>query len=169
MDHADAIQFDAAIALLRIVFGVFLAVHGVNKIVGGIEGTVRWFASIGMRWPHVQARLAAATEIGAGGLLAVGLLTPVAAASIVSVMCVAIVVAHRKVGFFVFHPGQGWEYCASIITVTVAIGVAGPGRWSIDHLLDIGLDGWWGAAVTIAIGLGSAAAHLAVSYRPSPS
>lgn len=169
MAHGDAVQVDAAITLLRVVFGVFLAVHGLNKVVGGIEGTVKWFASIGMRWPHVQARLAAATEIGAGGLLALGLLTPLAAAAIVSVMTVAIVVAHRKIGFFVFHPGQGWEYCASIITVAVAIGTTGPGRWSIDHLLDIGLDGWWGPAATIGIGFGSAAAHLAVSYRPSPS
>ena len=29
-------------------------------------------------------------------------------------MTVAIVVAHWKVGFFIFKPNQGWEYCASI-------------------------------------------------------
>ena len=67
-----------------------------------------------MRWPRWQARLAATTEVGAGVLLAVGLLTPLAAAGVIGVMIVAIVVAHWKVGFFIFKEGQGWEYCASI-------------------------------------------------------
>ena len=109
-------QFDAGLLLLRTVFGLFLFYHGYNKFFGpgGLAGTARWFDSIGMRWPRWQARLAATTEVGSGVLLALGLLTPLAAAGMIGVMTVAIVVAHWKVGFFIFKPNQGWEYCASI-------------------------------------------------------
>ena len=66
--------------MLRAVFGLFLAAHGYNKVFGGggLAGTGRWFGSLGMRWPNVQARLAASTEMGAGVLFALGLLTPFA-------------------------------------------------------------------------------------------
>ena len=109
-------QFDFGMLVLRVVFGLFLAYHGYNKVFGpgGLTGTTGWFGSIGMRWPRWQARIAATTEVGAGVLLAAGLLTPLAPPAMIGVMVVAIVVAHWKVGFFIFKPNQGWEYCASI-------------------------------------------------------
>jgi putative oxidoreductase len=161
-------QFDVATALLRAVFGLFLAYHGWNKVFGGngLAGTAGWFESIGMRHPMWQARLAAATEIGAGVAFAVGLLTAFAAGAIVAVMLVAIVVAHWKVGFFIFLPDQGWEYCASIAVVAVAVAVMGPGRWSIDHALGVHIDGWAGAAIALGLGIGGALLQLTTSYRP---
>ena len=74
-------QFNFAVLVLRVVFGLFLAYHGYNKVFGGggLSGTAGWFGSIGMRWPQWQARIAAATEIGAGVMMALGLLTPLAA------------------------------------------------------------------------------------------
>ena len=165
MGHVQSANL--SLFLLRVVFGTFLVAHGVNKVKGGIRGTAGWFGSIGMRWPLAQAVLAAATEIGAGALLAVGLLTPLAAAGMVGVMVVAIVVAHLKAGFFVFRPGQGWEYCASIAVVALAIGIAGPGEWSLDHAL-----GWHPSALLsgLVAGVGGVAAaglQLAVSWRPA--
>lgn len=156
-----------ALLLLRVVFGLFLAAHGINKVKGGIRGTAQWFASIGMRCPLTQARLAAATEIGAGLLLALGLLTPLAAAGMIGVMLVAITVAHAKVGFFVFRPGQGWEYCASLAVAALAIAIAGPGEWSLDHAL-----GWSPSATLSGLGAGvvgttAAALQLACCWRPA--
>jgi putative oxidoreductase len=164
---------NAGLLVVRLVFGLFLAYHGWNKLMGpgGISGTVGWFGSIGMRWPAVQARLAAFTEIGAGVLFAAGLLTPFAAAGIIGVMIVAIVVAHWRVGFFVFLPDQGWEYCASIAVTAWCVALIGPGEWSLDHA--IGMPDWMlgGTSFTagvVALGLGVAGAvtQLAVSYRP---
>ena len=97
-----------------------------------------------MRWPQWQARIAATTEIASGVMLAAGFLTPLAAAGIIGVMVVAIVVAHWKVGFFVFLPNQGWEYCASIIAAALAIAILGPGRWSIDHAIGWDWQSWSG-------------------------
>lgn len=162
---------DLGLLVLRAVFGLFLAYHGYNKVTGsgGLAGTARWFGSIGMRWPIWQARMAATTEIGAGILLALGLLTPLAAAGVIGVMIVAIVVAHWKVGFFVFLPNQGWEYCASIIAAAFAVATIGPGRWSVDHALDLTWGQWGGALIAGAAGILGAVLQLVVSYRPTPS
>lgn len=165
-------QIDTALLVLRVVFGLFLAYHGYNKFASGISGTEGWFRSIGFRWPALQARLAGTTEIGAGVLFAVGLITPFAAAAIIGVMVVAIVVAHWKVGFFIFKPNQGWEYCASIAVVAWAVAAAGPGRYSLDHVVSIDetflADGWWGAVIAAVVGVGGAVAQLVLCYRPSP-
>jgi len=163
-------RFDAALLLLRAVFGLFFAYHGYNKVFGkgGLSGTARWFASIGMKWPTWQARIAATTEIGSGVMLAVGFLTPLAAAGIIGVMVVAIWVEHRKVGFFVFLPNQGWEYCASIAVAVLGIATLGPGEWSIDHAIGWDWQSWAGTVIALAAGVGGAVLQLAVSYRPAP-
>jgi putative oxidoreductase len=167
----DMAQINGALLVLRLCLGLFLAYHGYNKIFGGggLSGTAGWFGSIGMKWPVWQARLAAATEIGAGLMLAAGLLTPLAAATVIGVMVVAIVVAHAKVGFFVFLPNQGWEYCATIALGALAIGIAGPGEWSLDNALGVAFNGWSGLLVTALVGLGGAGLQLGLSYRPQPT
>lgn len=161
-------QLNFALLVLRLTIGLFLAAHGYNKIFGGggLNGTAGWFGSIGMKWPALQARAAAGTEIVAGLLLAVGFLTPFAAAGVIAVMLVAIVVAHRKNGFFIFNKDQGWEYCATIALVALAIGTLGAGEWSLDHAADLRWTGWHGALIAGLVGAGAAAAQLAVSYRP---
>ena len=164
-------QLDLGLLILRLVFGVFLAYHGYNKVFGGggLAGTAGWFGAIGMKWPIWQARLAATTEIGAGLLFAAGLITPFAGAGMIGLMIVAIVVAHWKVGFFIFKPNQGWEYCASIAIVAFAVSMMGGGRWSLDNALDINFPGWCGAAIAGAVGVGGALGQLALSYRPKAS
>jgi putative oxidoreductase len=166
---------DLALAVVRVTFGVGLAAHGWNKVFGGggLAGTAGWFGSIGMRWPALQARLAAGTEIGAGLLLALGLLTPFAGAGVVGVMLVALWVAHRNNGFFIFNQGQGWEYTAAVAIVGWAIGSIGPGEISLDHAFGLtdhwGPGDWTGMAITTVLGVGGAIAQLAVCYRPPAS
>jgi putative oxidoreductase len=161
-------QLNFGLLVLRLVLGLFLAYHGYNKVFGkgGLSGTASWFGSMGMKWPKWQARAAAATEIGAGVLLTVGLLTPFAAAGVIGVMVVAIYTSHLKVGFFVFLPNQGWEYCATIALGALAVGTMGPGEWSLDNAIDFSLSGWGALIATIVLGVGGAAVHLATTYRP---
>ena len=162
-------QADLALLVLRVVVGVTVALHGANKIrsAQSIKGTAAWFASMGMRPGIVNAWMAALTEIGAGLLFALGLLTPFAAAGIVALMTVAGIVAHRKNGFFIFRPGEGWEYVMVLGVAAWAAAAIGPGRWSLDHALDLELDGWTGAVIAVVLGVGGALAQLAVFWRPA--
>lgn len=169
---SDGDVLDLALTILRGWVGVVMLAHGVNHIFGGgkIAGTARWFGSMGMKPPLVQAWLASLTEIGAGVLLIVGLLTPFGAAGVVGVMTVAWAINHRGNGFFIFRPGEGWEYVATLAACGVALGALGAGRWSLDEALGIRDDllGWPGLLIAVLAGGGGAAALLAAFWRPRP-
>jgi putative oxidoreductase len=159
-------QIEVALFVVRLVFGVTLACHGYNKVfgAGGLAGTAGFFESIGMRWPNVQARLAAATEIGAGLMFAAGFLTPFAAAGMIGLMAVATWTVHRGNGLFVFN--QGWEYTVSVAVVAWAVATIGPANYSVDEVLDLHWSGWTGSWIAAALGLGAAIVQLATCFRP---
>jgi putative oxidoreductase len=165
---------DFALLLMRVYFGLMLVAHGYNKFFGknGLAGTARWFGSMGMKWPQWQARIAATTEVGSGLLLAAGLATPFAAAGFIGLMTVAIIVDHWKIGFFIFRPGEGWEYCAAIAITTFSIATIGAGKYSIDHAIHKDVQGWTGALIAGILGLGGALLQIALCYRkpvPAPA
>ncbi|HLJ07610.1 MAG TPA: DoxX family protein, partial [Acidimicrobiia bacterium] len=87
---------DLVLLVLRVSTGAVFLAHGINHIFGGgkIAGTAGWFESLGMRPGWLHAWTASLTEIGAGGLLVLGLFTPVAAAGVIGVMLVAWVTNH---------------------------------------------------------------------------
>jgi len=155
-------KIDVTMAILRISVGASIGYHGINKV-KSISGTASWFLSIGMRWSKQQAIVAASTEIFAGIALIIGLATPLACIAVISLMTVAIITVHARVGYFIFLPNGGWEYCASIIAVTSAVAVTGSGSWSLDHL--------WNIEQSIGIyalplGVFFALCHLALCWRP---
>ncbi|WP_168221335.1 DoxX family protein [Actinomadura sp. WMMA1423] len=166
----DVAGIDIASLLLRVSVGGTLIAHGWNHAFGGgkIEGTAGWFESMGLRPGRLHALTATGTELGAGVLLLLGLLTPLAAAGAVGTMAVALVTAHLRNGFFIFRPGQGYEYVVMIIMVACALGAVGGGAVSLDRVLGIedDLSGWTGLAVTALAGGFGAALLLAVFWRP---
>ncbi len=166
---ADADAANLALVILRLTCGLMIMAHGYNHIFGGgkIEGTARWFASLGMKPGILHAWLASIIELGAGALLVVGFLTPLAAAGLLAVMVVALVTNHRKNGFFIFRKGEGWEYVGFIAMTALALGTLGAGEWSLDDAFDVtAFDGWTGFWIALIAGVGGAAGLLAVFYRP---
>ena len=145
------------------MFGATMMYHGWNKISSGISGTAKWFASIGMKWPKLQANVAAYSEIGAGLLVAAGFATGLGATIFIALMLVAIATVHAKVGFFIFLPNGGWEYCGSIAVVATALSLTGPGKYSLDELFNTP-----GSVFVWALPVGAllAVCHLAITYRP---
>lgn len=170
MNDADAVNL--GLLLVRCGVGAVMLAHGYNHVWGGgkIDGTARWFGSMGMRSPRVQAWLASATELAAGGSLVLGLLTPLGAAGVVGVMVVAFVINHRGNGFFIFRPGEGWEYVMILAVTAVAIGAVGAGEWSLDEALGVRDDllGWPGLLIAAIAGAGGAGILLAAAWRPPP-
>ncbi len=168
---SDAHAVDLGLLVVRVAVGAVMLAHGINHIVGGgkIAGTGRWFESLGMRPGRLHAWLASGTEVAAGPLLVLGLLTPFAAAGVIGVMLVAWITNHRGNGFFIFRPGEGWEYVMTLTAVGVALGALGAGEWSLDHAFDFGFtSGWSGLLIAVLAGAGGAALLLAVFWRPKP-
>ena len=170
MSHIDVDQINLGLLLLRVAVGGTMLAHGYNHFFRGgkIAGTGRWFASLGMKPGILHAWLASVTELVAGSLLVLGLLTPLAAGACVGVMLVALIVNHLKNGFFIFRPGEGWEYVANLAVASLAIGALGPGEWSLDDKIDFVLHGWKGLGVALLIGVGGTAALLLTFWRKPP-
>ena len=157
------------LVILRVAVGIIMLAHGINHIFRGgkIAGTAGWFSSLGMKPGILHAWLASITEIVGGSLLLLGALTPLAGAAVIGVMLVAWITNHRKNGFFIFRPGEGWEYVGSLICSGLALGAMGPGKASLDNALGFDwVSGYSSFAITAAVGLGGAALLLAVFWRP---
>ena len=135
---------DRAIFLLRLTLGVVFFAHGAQKMLGwfggyGFHGTMGFFTGA-MHIPAVFAFLAIAAEFfGALGLIT-GLLGRVAAFGIFSVMAVAVLMVHSKVGFFMnwygaTPPAEGYEYHLLAMAMALAVMIKGSGAFSLDRML----------------------------------
>jgi putative oxidoreductase len=162
---------DLGLLALRCAVGAIMLAHGINHIFRGgkIAGTAGWFESLGMRPGILHAWLASITEVVAGILLVLGLLTPLAAGGVVGTMLVAWITNHRTNGFFIFRPGEGWEYVMLLTVTGVTLGATGAGGWSLDNALDLfqPAPGVTGLVLSAGLGGGSALALLAIFWRPA--
>ncbi len=153
-----------ALLLIRVVVGGTLAAHGSQKLFGwfgggGLAGTGKMFESMGFR--RVHALMAGVTEFSGGLALAVGFLTPLAAAAVLGVMFVAIAATSWKKGFF--NMNGGYEFPLMLGLVGYSLSFSGAGRWSLDYAFgwNLGNTEWGIAAFVLAI----ATAFVVVSTR----
>lgn len=131
---------DAGLLVLRVLVGVTFALHGFQKLLGwfgggGFAGTSRWFASLGFGDGRLATLMAGSSEVAGGLGLALGLLTPVAAAAMIGTMTTAALVNNAEHGFW--SAAKGWELNGYLIVVAWAVATTGPGRFSLDQLLGI--------------------------------
>lgn len=160
---------DLALLVLRVTLGVVFFAHGYNHVFRGgkIAGTARWFESLGMRPGKLHAWLASVTEMGSGVLLVAGFLTPLAGAGVLGTMLVAWVTNHAKNGFFIFRPGEGYEYVMTLSALGAVVAMLGAGEWSLDEAAGIfDPPGWEGAWIALVGGVGGAGALLGACWRP---
>ncbi|MFJ4964617.1 putative oxidoreductase MhqP [Streptomyces sp. ADI96-02] len=155
---------DLGLLALRVGTGTVLFAHGSQKLAGwfgggGIEGTAAGMEAMGFHPPRRSAVAAGLGEAGGGLLLALGLATPVAGAAAAGVMAGAVSV-HVPAGFFA--SGGGFEFPAFLGFTAAALGLTGPGRYSVDHATCHVLD----RPLTVALAFaGSAVAAAAVVGR----
>lgn len=166
MSDLTTAEFSMGLLVFRVIFGLVFALHGWGKVKNGIAGTAGWFESIGMRPGKLHAWAAALTEMGAGLLLAFGLLTPFASAAVIAVMIVAGYTVHRNNGFMIVK--DGWEYTFVVALVAAFIALLGPGEYSVDHLLEIddALNGYVGLEIAVAVGVVASAFQMGFFYKP---
>jgi putative oxidoreductase len=169
---SDLDATNLALLVFRAGIGAVMLAHGLNHIYGGgkIAGTGRWFESLGMRPGVLHAWLASLSEVAGGVALILGLLTPLGASAVIGTMVVAWITNHRGNGFFIFRPGEGWEYVMTLTLAGFALAVLGPGEWSLDEAIGWRDDlvGTTGLIIALVAGAGGAAALLAGFWRPAP-
>ena len=161
---------DFGLLILRFVVGLTLAAHGAQKLFtwfggNGLDGTGQFMEQLGFHPGRRHAALAGLAETGGGVLLVLGLLTPLGAALVASVMLVAIATVHLKNGFFA--AGGGYEYNLVLVAAAVSIAFTGPGALSLDALLGYSFAGTlWGIG---AVGLAAVGALVQLAQRHVPA
>jgi len=142
---------DAGLFVLRLVVLVVMAFHGTQKLFGwwdggGLDRAERFFASQGFRPPRLMALVAAVTECGGALFVGLGALTELGAAMLTGVLT-NVVALHLRNGLD--HRKHGCELELTILAGVVAIGLAGPGDWSLDHWLGTPTRPWVGLGAVV--------------------
>ncbi len=135
--------------ILRVMLGLVLFPHGAQKLLGwyggfGFSGTLGFFTGT-MHLPWIVAFLIIIGEsFGSLGLL-MGFLTRFTAASVTVIMLGAIAMVHWPNGFFMNwfgkQAGEGFEYHLLVIGMSLALLIAGAGKWSVDGAIAKKLQG----------------------------
>ena len=133
---------ESARLLLRVAAGLFLTVHGVNKLIG-IEGSgyefllpwqnasfIAFIGSLGFSSPVLFATVAILTEIFGGLLLAFGLYTRIVCCFTTVLMTVITFGVHLEKGFWAGEGGV--EYPLMWLLVFLLFLSGGAGRYSLD-------------------------------------
>lgn len=152
---------DTGLLLIRLVLGAILLAHGLQKLTGwwggpGLDGFRTVLEQAHFEQAKFLSYATAITEVAAGGLLILGLATPLAAAAAVAVLMNAwAFVQSLTPGFQLLSTQNGGGVELETVLLIVAAGVllAGPGRISLD-----GRRGWavrpkWGSMAALLAGV----------------
>lgn len=161
---------DEAMLVLRVALGVVMFFHGSEKLFGwwggdGLAGAAEFFARQGYRPPLLMAVVAGAAETAAGALLVAGLATPLACLVLVSTL-VNVMALHLRNGLS--RKNNGFEYELVLLAGTVAVLLAGAGRWSLDGVIGLPAPTPTQAAVVLAVATAGGLAVVASRRRPAP-
>src|SRR3989442_3563849 len=129
--------------ILRVMLGIVMLPHGAQKLLGwfggfGFAGTMGFFTDK-MHLPWIVAFLVIMGEsFGSLGLI-VGFLTRFSAFGVLCIMLGAIYMVHWPNGFFMNwfgkQAGEGFEYHLLVIGMSLALLIAGGGKWSVDRAI----------------------------------
>lgn len=121
-------QIDVGLLLLRVAFGCFMLVHGIQKLLGFSTLSEVFPDPIGLG-SQLSLIMAIGAEVGCSLLLILGLGTRLATLPLAFTMIIAVVVVHGA------DPWKMKELAAIYLAAYAVIFVTGPGRISLDHKL----------------------------------
>lgn len=143
---------DLGLLVLRVVLGLMFIGHGSQKLFGlyggaGLNGTIKWIGSMGLRPAWFWGLVASLSEFGGGVLLLLGLFTPLGSLGIIAAMLVAIVQVHWSKGFW--NTKGGIEFPLTNIAGALTLALTGPGKYSLDSVFHVLLP----EPITLIVGL----------------
>lgn len=165
-----ATTFSLGLLILRVIGGLTIAAHGTQKLFGWFEGPgftklSQGFEKQGFKPPWLWVCLVILGELGGGLSVAFGFLTPLGAAGMFAAMFMAIVKSHWKNGFW--NSKRGLEFPLQLLAIGVAIGIIGPGSYSLDSLFGITLPDMLLFCILASIGLLVDIVGLIISRPPA--
>jgi putative oxidoreductase len=125
------------LAILRVVLGIVMIVHGWSKLSGGVGNVAGSFGgNLGIPAPGLMAWVVTIVELVGGILLVVGFLSQIAGILIALDMLGAILFAFLLRGApFIENGAITWEKEAVFAAAALCIALAGPGAWSVDDVV----------------------------------
>jgi putative oxidoreductase len=164
---------DTGILIIRLVVGLYVAGHGVQKLFGwfggpGLAAIIGAFGSgLGFRPARLWATSLAATEVVGGLLMAIGLLGPLGPIAVAGSMLGATVYGHWSKG--PWSSKGGYELAATNLAVALAVALLGVGRFSVDTLLGLAVPPLASAGFGALVVVGVLAAGLSRRVQPLQS
>ncbi len=124
---------NTGLLVLRIGLGIIFIIHGLPKLMGGVEtwtqlgGTM---SMVGISFaPVLWGFMAAATEVFGGLFIILGLLHRPTAVLLVFTMIIALLM-HVMLG----DPFTIYSNALKALVVFIALVITGPGKYSLDYL-----------------------------------
>ncbi len=129
---------DSALLLIRLAVAAIFLYHGSQKLFGlfggpGLAGVATIFSHMGLPYPYISAVLSGCAEFFGGLIFLLGSGLRISAVPLSFNMLVATVVSAHHGGFSVMT--GGCEYPLSLLVVVVAMGLLGPGGFTLGALL----------------------------------
>ena len=119
--------------MVRFVAGTMMIPHGYSKIFGGIEGTTKFFSTVGLEPALILAWYVGLLELIGGICVALGFLTRLMSLQLLGILAVATFYIHLPSGFLWVK--GGYEYPLFWLVVMTAITIKGGHKLSIDNLM----------------------------------
>jgi putative oxidoreductase len=162
---------DLALLVLRVVIGLLIVSHGAMKLFGafggpGLDATSGGLHSAGFRPARLWALMGSAAELIGGVLFVLGLLSPLGSVAIVAAMLIAVTKIHWPK---VWVTQGGFEYALVMLTIALAVGIAGPGALSLDAWLGISVPPAVSLVVIILAALGYLVGMVTSAAKPTSS
>ncbi len=122
-----------SVLFVRLVLGTAFVLHGWPKT----ENPLHWMDKLPNAAPAFLQLMAVVAEVGGGMFLIVGLLTPLATFLLSCDMIGALALVHLPHGgsFIAAGSGPSYERALVYLSVSVALMLIGPGRFSLDAML----------------------------------
>ena len=160
-----------ALLILRLTVGLLMMGHGSQKLFGlfgghGLRGFGGWLGSLGYLPAMAWAVAGVAADVIGGLLFALGFLSPLGTIGIGAAMLTAITKAHWPK---LWSQNGGFEYPLVLLVVAVAVGISGPGAYSLDALLGTGLPPSLAAIIAAAAVVGYLYGVIHSARRPAVS
>lgn len=125
--------------VIRVVVGIVMAAHGLQKLRGGPAAFGGFLESLAVPFPTFMAYVVTIVELVGGILLILGLFSRWAGLLLTLDLVVAVLLVKVNVGLIAAQ-GAGAELDLALIAGFVTILLAGPGKVSLDYVLGIERD-----------------------------